>query len=66
MKIQPHHIDLVQRNVSTCISFHERTMIQIEMIRDHAWLNHLPIEQAAESWVQNGWAKLFADHYFSK
>jgi hypothetical protein len=69
MKIQPHHIDLTaepsQGNV-VMTTFEQRTQIQVEMIRDHAWLNHLNINEACFSWVRNGWAKRFADHYFLK
>jgi len=66
MKIHPHHIDLVQKGGKIFTSFEERMSTQLEMIQDHAWLNHLSIEEAILSWTINGWAKRFAEHYFLK
>ncbi len=64
MKIQPHHLDLTETSDVIFTTFEVRTQIQIEMIRDHAWLNAISIEEACHSWVHNGWAVLFAEHYF--
>ena len=66
MKTRQHHIDLTNQQDVIYVSFHERMNIQFEMIKDHAYLIGQDVENAVASWVENGWAKIFADHYLLK
>lgn len=64
MKIQPTHIDLVDSIEQKPLTFAERLEVQMEMIRDHQYLTHAnSMEDAVLSWVSQGWAARFNEHY---
>lgn len=64
MKTRQHHVDLTDPYPIVITSFKERNAVQMEMIEDHAQLNGLSLEEAASSWVEQGWAENFGNHYF--
>ena len=67
MKIRSTHIDLVDSQDVCPLTFQERMELQLEMIRDHQYLTQrATLEEAVFTWVSEGWAKRFADHYPTK
>lgn len=65
MKTRAYHRDITQPAAEPVVMpYHDRSRLQIEMIQDHAALtNAADLDTACVTWVTEGYAQMFANHY---